>query len=235
MSWQQELSQRFRLDERQVSAFEHLLALLVSEQTRGLTAVKDPAEIVKLHFFDSLSLIDLPELSQAHSGADIGSGAGFPGLPLAIAKPGLQISLIEAIKKKSAFIAETAQQLGLANTKVIPARAEDIGRSELRESFDIAFARAVGATPEVLEYSLPLLKLGGFALLQRGSREAGDEQLAAGTARELGGRLVRIQKVEPYPTAANLHVWLFEKTSSTPDKYPRRPGMARKRPLKFSS
>lgn len=234
MSWQRDLGSRCGLEESQVSAFERLLEMLISKRDSGLTAVKGPAGIIKVHFLDSLSLTTLPELSGARTAADIGSGAGFPGLPLAIARPELQVSLVEANKKKSAFIADAIQKLGLDNANVLHARAEEVGRSKLRESFDVAFARAVGSLPEVLEYSLPLLKQGGHALLQRGAREAGDERLAGSAARELGGRLVRVDLSVPYPSAKNLHIWVFEKTSPTPENYPRRPGLAKKRPLKFT-
>lgn len=235
MSWQEAMISEYSLNESQVSGFERLMKLLMGRENSVLTSVKDPDEIVRVHFFDSLSLLQLPEVSRVVSAVDIGSGAGFPGLPLAIAMPRLQISMVEANKKKSAFIANAVQELGLRNAHVLPVRAEEAGRSGLRESFEAAFARAVGTLPEVLEYSLPLLKPGGYAVLQRGGREEGDEQTAGAVARELGARLIRIQKAEPYPSAVNLHIWVFEKLSPTPSKYPRRPGMAKKRPLEFTS
>ena len=113
----------------------------------------------------------------------------------------------------------------------LPVRAEDAGRSGLKDSFDAALARAVGSLPEVLEYTFPLLKEGGYALLQRGGHAPGEKTRALAAAGELGGELIRILEAKPFPEARNLYVWIFQKTSKTPLRFPRRPGMAKKRPL----
>jgi 16S rRNA (guanine527-N7)-methyltransferase len=230
-SWQTDLRERFGLDRGQVTRFETLLELLQEQSDRNLTAVKEPANIVRLHFLDSLWLLGLPQVERATRAVDIGSGAGFPGIALAIARPELQVLMIEATASKASFISEVVASLGLRNAEVVAARAEEAGRSGLRESCDLALARAVGSLQEVLEYALPLLKIGGFAVLQRGAREPGDEAGAVKAASLLGGELRSIEVAQPYPEAQNLHVWIFEKTSATPETYPRRPGMPRKRPL----
>lgn len=231
MTWQSSLGSDFNLDASQIASFEKLLDLLTEQSDRNLTAVTEPANIVAIHFRDSLGLADFPETRSALSAVDIGSGAGFPGLPLAIAVPSLSVTMIEARRKKCEFIEKTVMKLGLDNAFVLASRAEDAGRSEMRATFDIAFARAVGSIAEVLEYCFPLLKTGGSALLQRGDRSPGDEKQARQVAELLGGTLVRIESVKPYSDAKNLHIWVFSKNSHTPDRFPRRAGVARKRPL----
>ena len=231
MTWQTGLEADFHLDGSQIASFEKLLHLLAKQSDRNLTAVTEPENIVAIHFRDSLGLIDFPETKSAKLAVDIGSGAGFPGLPLAIAIPSLTVTMIEARRRKCEFIEKAIATLELANASALALRAEDAGRSEMRATFDIAFARAVGSIAEVLEYCFPLLKTGGSALLQRGDRSPGDEEQAGKVAELLGGTLDRIESAKPYSNAKNLHIWVFSKTVITPDRYPRRPGVARKRPL----
>lgn len=231
MTWQTAIEADFHLDGPQIASFERLLLLLADQSDRNLTAVTEPENIVALHFRDSLGLIDLPETKSARNAVDIGSGAGFPGLPLAIAIPSLTVTMIEARRRKCEFIEKAIATLGLNNAAVLASRAEDAGRSEMRATFDIAFARAVGSMAEVLEYCFPLLKKGGSALLQRGDRSSDDEKQAGLVAELLGGTLARIESVRPYSNAKNLHLWVFSKTAPTPERFPRRPGIARKRPL----
>jgi len=201
------------------------------EGDRGLTAVTSTKGILNVHFLDSLWLMNLPEMQAAHTLIDIGSGAGFPGLPLAIANPQIEVCMLEANNKKAAFISAMAEELSLANALVICQRAEDAGRTALRDQYDVAVARAVGSLSEVLEYTLPLVKVGGHVLLQRGAREEGDDAAAKKAAAMLGGSLQRISPADPYPEARNLNIWVWEKETATPAKYPRRPGVPRKRPL----
>lgn len=231
-AWQQELAARYGMEPAQISRFQTLLEQLIAQGDRGLTAVSRPESIYRVHFLDSLWLLNLPEIRLAGSVVDIGSGAGLPGLPLAIALPATRVTMLEANHRKSAFIAAMIGRLGLANASVLAARAEDAGRTGLREAFDVALARAVGSLPEVLEYALPLIGLGGHALLQRGAREKGDDAAARAAAAQLGGELLRIEKAQPYPEASDLHIWVWKKAAATPDRYPRRAGMPRKRPLK---
>lgn len=232
MTWQRDLKSAYGLDDRQIQAFERLLDILVASADRNLTAVTGRKRIVDVHFRDSLCLLAFEELGTAADICDIGSGAGFPGIPLAIALPGKKFTLIESNGKKCAFLDSTASRLVLKNASVLHARAEEAARTSLRDSFDLALARAVGPLPVVIEYALPLLRPGGKALLQRGARETGDENLADSVAHRLRGSLDSISAVEPYPGSKNLNVWIFSKTGPTPGRFPRRPGMARKRPLK---
>ena len=175
---------------------------------------------MNVHFRDSLSLLSFDQLQTADSVVDIGSGAGFPGLPLAIACPDKSFSLLEANGKKCEFLAATIKALCLTNVEIAPLRAEDAGRSTMRDHFDLALARAVGPLAVVLEYTLPLLTVGGTALLQRGAREAGDKQVSREIALMLGSELVSVSPVKPYPGSRNLHVWRFLKTLPTPERFP---------------
>lgn len=231
MDWRERLKYDFQLGSKQILSFQRLLHELQAAPALGLTSLSQPADIINFHFFDSLSLQQFPEMLASTKTVDIGSGAGFPGLPLAIAKPEMEILLIESNKKKSAFINHTVAALGLENVTVLPVRAEAAGHSDIREQFSVALARAVGSLPEVLEYAFPFLKPGGHALLQRGAIEAADKEKAIKAAGQLGGNLKRIEQVKPYPQSVNLHIWIFEKTGATPVKYPRKAGIPRKRPL----
>lgn len=232
MSWQEELETDFGLNAAQTASFERLLELAGSDTAHSGTRISTPGRIVDLHFRDSLSLLAFPELRQADTVIDIGSGAGFPGLPLAIALPETRFELLEANGRKCAFISDAAADLGLENITATCARAEDAARTGLRESYDVALARAVGSLELVLEYAMPFLRPGGTALLQRGRRQDGDSDTAAAVAGLLGGKLDRVTPVEPYAEAKHLHIWVFHKTGTTPDRFPRRAGVARKRPLK---
>jgi 16S rRNA (guanine527-N7)-methyltransferase len=229
--WRYHFMARYGLTDSQLLSLEKYLKILSAAQDDNLTAVSGAENIINVHFCDSLSLLDFPKLNTPANAVDIGSGAGLPGIPLAIARPDLKITLLESSKKKSNFISLALQRLGLANARVLNMRAEEAGRSSLRESFDLAFARAVGPLPVVLEYSLPLLARGGLAILQRGRRIAGDEEKAQRASSILGGSLVRITPVLPYAGARHLHVWVFKKKTPTPNRFPRKPGIARKRPL----
>lgn len=231
MSWQEDLSTDFSMQPAQIAQFEKLLELLLNASDRNLTAVTDPQNIVNVHFRDSLSLLAIPEVRRSAAAVDVGSGAGFPGLPLAIARPDLSMSMIEATKKKCDFINMAIAALALDNASALAVRAEEAGRAEMRDASDVSFARAVGPVSLVLEYCLPLVRVGGSAILQRGAGEASDEDSASHAAALLGARLVRIEPYGPYRGAKNLHIWVFLKTAPTPERFPRRPGAARKKPL----
>jgi 16S rRNA (guanine527-N7)-methyltransferase len=222
------LARRFALDARQREQLALLLGAL-SEDAQAPTSVRAPAEAVDVHIADSLIALELSEVISAERLADLGAGAGFPGLPLAIARPGAEVSLIESQSRKCRFLEHVVELAGVTNARVVRARAE--GWAEGAGVQDVVLARALAPQPVVLEYAAPLLKLGGTLVDWRGRRDEAEEASALGAAEELGLECVRIVRVEPFKGARDHHLHLYRKVMYTPDRFPRRPGMARKRPL----
>ena len=196
-------------------------------------------DVVKVrHLLDSLSL--LPAIREQLPGLktliDVGSGAGFPGIPLAIALPGVQVTLLDSLGKRCAFLEETAAALSLSNVTVINARAEEMGRGELRGRYDLAVSRAVAKLPMLCELCLPLLHPGGMFFAMK-SRHAGEElTAAAGALKKLGaapaGRYD--YAIPPFPgeeKGMELTAFLFRKTGETPAAYPRSFAAIKRRPL----
>lgn len=182
-----------------------------------------------MHLADSLVGLELEAVRTAESVADLGAGAGFPGLALAVALPKCRVALVESQARKCAFIERVVTAAGVENAQVVCARAEEW--VEGRGANDVVTARALAAAPVVLEYAVPLLRLGGTLVDWRGKRDAEQERVALVAAGELGLRLVEIRTVEPFAGALNHHLHVYEKVGETPARYPRRAGVARKRPL----
>jgi 16S rRNA (guanine527-N7)-methyltransferase len=222
------LSDRYALD---VDQRRRLLGLLqtVASEHRAPTTIRDPAAIVDLHLADSLVGLEVEQLRSAASIADLGSGAGFPGLPLAIALPGAHVDLVESQVRKRDFLAAAIAASEIENAAIVGARAE--GWSEGLHSQDAVVARALAPPPVVAEYAAPLLRLGGALVDWRGRRNDGDERAAIAAAKELGLRLEQVRRVHPFPQAKERHLYVYVKVSETPSRFPRRPGIARKRPL----
>ncbi len=206
-----------------------ILLRLLTTDPLAPTGLRDPARAVQDHLADSLVALEVEQVMQAERIADLGSGAGVPGLPLAIARPGAKVSLIESSHRKCEFIARVIKACELSNAIVVPARAEEcLARLG---GVDLVTARALGALSVVAEYAAPLLRIGGALLVWRGRRDPEDEASGARAGRELGLEVLAPHRVEPYPGAVNRHLQLMLKSSPTPPRFPRRPGMARKRPL----
>jgi 16S rRNA (guanine527-N7)-methyltransferase len=165
--------------------------------------------------------------------ADLGSGGGFPGLALAIALPAAHVALVESAGRKCAFLAGAVSDLGLANVEVVNERAE--AWSEGIGAQDLVVARALAPLPVLVEYAAPLLELGGALVAWKGRPESAEEADGAAAAEALGMNAPSAIAVEPFAGARERHLYLTSKVSPTPDRYPRRPGMARKRPIQASS
>lgn len=193
------------------------------------TTVTDRAGILRDHLADSLVGLELPEVRAACAVADLGSGAGFPGLPLAIALPGARVSCVESNGRKCAFITRAAEACGAANAVTVHARAEEW--ADGIKACDLVTARALAPLAVVAEYAAPLLTVGGALVAWRGQRDPYDEAGGARAAAELGLEPGPVIRVEPYPGALHRHLHVLRKVTATPDRFPRRPGMARKRPL----
>lgn len=200
----------------------------------NLTAIKSREGIQIKHFLDSLSILKVLRGSGAPMRlVDVGTGAGFPGLPLKIVCPQLQLTLVEATGKKVKFCEHVVETLKLSGVSVIKARAEEIGRDPAhREQYDWAVARAVAEMPTLAEYLLPLVKRGGHAVAQKGQDAPAETQTAEGALRRLGGELEQIVPVELPGIVETRYLVVLKKVAATPPAYPRRAGVPAKTPLK---
>ena len=196
------------------------------------TTVRTPARAVDVHLADSLVALELAVVRQAASTLDLGSGAGFPGLALAAALPNTSFCLVDSVAKKCAFIRRAAARAAIANARVVHARAEALGAE--RRDAALVTARAVGSLELVAEYAAPLLAVDGHLVAWKGRRDPGEELAAARAAEELGLEAVEVVAVSPYPGARHHHLHVYRKASPTPDRFPRRPGIARKRTRGFA-
>ena len=210
--------------------FARLLGALAAEPDPH-TTVSDPARAVDVHIRDSLSALALPAVRDSAAIADIGAGAGFPGLPLAIALPRARVDLIEAAGRKTAVIERLAAAAGVENARPVHARVEEWAAGEGAGAYDLATARAVAPLAVLAEYAAPLLRVGGLFVAWKGGRVSEEEDASSVAAAELGLESLEIVPVKPYPGARDLHLYLYSKVRETPGGFPRRPGIAAKRPL----
>lgn len=222
------LGERYGLRPEALAKLGVLLDRLAADD-RAPTAVSGRDAALDRHLADSLSGLELAPVREARRAADLGSGAGLPGLALAAALPDLEISLVEAQRSKCAYIASLLGAMDLANARVVCARAE--AWREGLEANDLVVARALAAQPVVLEYAAPLLVVGGHVVEWRGRREPAEEAQAARAAEELGLRAVEVREVVPFADARSRHLHVFEKVAPTPPRFPRREGVAPRRPL----
>jgi len=225
------------LTDHHLTAFEACYRELVDWNQRfNLTAITDREGVLVRHFLDSLScLMALPraELACGARVIDVGTGAGFPGLPLKIICPEMRLTLLEATGKKVTFLEHVVRLLGLKDVKVIHGRAEELGRDPAhREQYDWALARAVAEMATLAEYLLPLVRVGGAMLTQKGEGAAAEVHRAETAIVTLGGRVQQLMPVELRGLAETRYLVVMDKVAATPEEYPRRPGMPQKRPLK---
>jgi 16S rRNA (guanine527-N7)-methyltransferase len=222
------LGARYGLDAHQQCRLATLLDILRRDE-HAPTAIRSPDRAVTGHIADSLVGLEHPAVRLGGRIVDIGAGAGFPGLALAVAMPAGELRLLESQSRKCAFLEEVVSRLDLDNAHVVCARAEEwtLGVS----AHDLAVARAVASQPVLLEYAAPLLRLGGRLVDWRGRRDQAQEAAAMRAAMELGLRREEIRRVQPFAGARDHHLHVFVKVAETPARFPRRAGMARKRPL----
>jgi len=215
----------------QIDRFSRYADRLIEWNARfNLTAITEPREIVIKHFLDSLSAArSVPPAARV---IDVGAGAGFPGLPIKIARPAVSLTLLEATRKKCEFLRAMIDELHLTNMLVVNARAEDAAHNPAhRESYDVAIARAVAELPTLIEYLLPFVRIGGVAVAQKAKEAVNDVQHAEFAMTTLGGRLRDIVSVSVPELNEARYLFVIEKTAATPEKYPRRAGMPAKKPL----
>ncbi len=222
-----------KLELHQLEALQRYADLLSEwNQKVNLTAITNPEEIRRKHFLDSLSCMLVIKGTPTHRMIDIGTGAGFPGLPLKILHPEMHLTLVESVAKKTNFLSLVVQELGLKPVKIITDRAEIVGQDPAhRERYDWAVARAVAGLPVLVEYLLPLTRVGGFVLAQKGDT-AGEEIKAAQSAiAALGGKAREPVPVTLPGIPEKRYLVVIEKIRPTPTQYPRRVGIPSKRPL----
>jgi 16S rRNA (guanine527-N7)-methyltransferase len=222
------LGELYELGDRQLDQLDAVLSGL-AEDEHAPTTVRDARFAIDVHLADSLAALELGAVRAAGTIADLGAGAGFPGLVLAVAVPGAEVSLVESQARRCAFIERLRTAAGIENARVVCTRVE--GWSEGLGHNDVVVARALAPQPVVLEYAAPLLNRGGILVDWRGRRDADGEASARRAAGELGLRLREIRRTEPYEGALHHHLHVYEKVAETPARFPRRVGVARKRPL----
>lgn len=211
----------------------YLAHLLEVNTTMNLTAVRDVDEAWRRLIVDSLTALPgMPDPGTGGTVIDIGTGAGLPGLPLAVALPGVRFTLLEATGKKARFVEEAAALLGLSNVTVLQERAETVGRQGAhRGRYDVAVSRAVGPMSVVLEYSLPLVKVGGRVLAMKGPKAERELDDASDALARLGAGEVAVIDAYPESFENDLVIVSVFKDQPTPQEYPRVPGLPRKLPL----
>jgi 16S rRNA (guanine527-N7)-methyltransferase len=228
------LAARYGLPESAVGQFQRLLSALETEPDPP-TTIRRAEEAVTGHVADSLSALELEELRGARRIADVGSGAGFPGLALAIALTEAQVYLLESQGRKTAVIDRLRQAADVTNARSVTARVEEWARNPPplggREAYDAVTARAVAPLAVLAEYASPLLRESGVLVAWKGARDASEEAAASKAADKLGMQLREVLRVQPFAGARERHLHVLAKAAATPEGFPRRPGMARKRPL----
>jgi len=207
-----------------------LLAALEAEPDPP-TTVREAADALRVHIADSLSGLEAEPVAAARSIADLGAGAGFPGLVLAAALPATRVDLVESTRRKCEVIDRLATAAGLGKARSVASRAEEWAIGEGREGYEVVTARALAPLPVVAEYAAPLLAPGGYLVAWKGIRDPEEEAAGAAAAAPLGLSVGEVLAVTPFPEAHSRHLHLFQKTGATPPGFPRRPGMAAKRPL----
>jgi 16S rRNA (guanine527-N7)-methyltransferase len=225
-----DLAARHGLDESAAARFERLLEALAAEPDPP-TTVREPADALEQHVADGLSGLEVAELRSAEAIADIGAGAGFPGLVLAIALPAARVDLVESAQRKCEVVERLAAAASAQNASAVRARAEEWAAGEGREAYGAVTARALAPLPVLAEYAAPLLRTGGVLVAWKGARDDAEERTGAAAAEQLGLEPGAVLAVRPFPGAHSRHLHVYRKVGDTPERFPRRPGVAAKRPL----
>ena len=216
------------LDVAARAKLETVLALLAEERASVSSVVDERAW--QVHVVDSLTGLEVPGLRDANRIADVGAGAGFPGLVLAVALPGAQIDLVESVGRKCEFMQRAIEAAGIGNARVLNSRSEDLAGGESREAYDAVTARAVGRLSTLAELASPLLEPNGVLVAWKGKRDDGEEQQLKKASEALAMRAEQIIDVGDRAGSEHRHLHVIRKTGPTPENLPRNPGIAKKRP-----
>lgn len=221
-----------QLNEEQIDIFYRYKQLLIEwNKKMNLTAITETKDIILKHFIDSLTIMKY--IKENQKVIDVGTGAGFPGLPLKIANPTLNIVLLDSLNKRINFLNEVINQNNLKNIKAIHNRIEQTAREEqYREGFDIVTSRAVANLAVLAEYMLPFAKIGGKCICMKGSEIEEELENSKNAIKLLGGKIIKIDSFELPQDNIKRNIIIIEKEKNTPNKYPRKPGTPSKEPLK---
>ena len=218
------------LTEEMLEKFDRFAELLVeTNKVMNLTAIKEPDEIAVKHFADSLSVFTAEDIPVGASVIDIGTGAGFPGIPMLIFRPDLKLTMVDSTGKKLNFVRQTLEKLNLS-AEVIHTRAEELGQGAKRESFDYAVSRAVAALNVLSEYCIPFVKPGGKFIAMKGAKAAEELSAAKSAVKTLGGAFLKEHSLV-LSDSAERSLIIIKKISQTPTKYPRPSAQISKKPL----
>jgi len=223
------VTERRSLSPAQRATLAQVLELL-REERASVSSVTDPERAWRVHVLDSLTGVEVESLSRASKIADIGSGAGFPGLVLAVALPDSQVDLIESVGRKCEFIKHAIDAAGIGNARVVNERSEALAAGEARGTYDAVTARAVGRLSTLAELASPLLRENGVLVAWKGRRDNEEEAQLANASEQLAMRPEEILAVGPYAGSEHRHLHVVRKAGQTPPGLPRRAGMAKKRP-----
>lgn len=217
------------LSEEQIMQFYKYMNTLVEWNEKiNLTAITEPNEVIKKHFIDCLSILKyIPKQSEV---IDVGTGAGFPGIPLKIAESSLNITLLDSLNKRVNFLNEVINTINLENIKAVHSRAEEYAVGEKRESYDVAVSRAVAELPTLLEYLMPYVKVGGICICMKGPKATEELEKSRKAIEVLGGRFEKIENIN-IDENMERNIIIIKKVKSTPNKYPRKAGKPSKEPI----
>ena len=225
-----DLGVRFLVEQTE-QFFDYMNLLIEWNEKMNLTAIIEPEEIILKHFIDSITILkDIPDNSKI---VDVGTGAGFPGIPLSIMNPTLKITLVDSLNKRLIFLQEVINKLNLKNVEIVHARAEEFGQNKkYRENFDIATSRAVANLSTLSEYLIPLVKVGGKVISMKAASAEQEIEEAKKAIDILGGEIERIKEFKLPQSDIGRTVIIIKKDKQTPNKYPRKPGTPSKEPIK---
>lgn len=230
---QEALKFNIELSEEMLEKFEVYTNMLLEYNSfMNLTAITEPYEVKIKHYLDSLTLLCTEKLKSGDKVIDIGAGAGFPSLPNAIARPDVNFTMLDSLGKRVNFLNDVVSKINLSNATAIHSRAEDGGRDKnMRESFDIAVARAVADLAVLSEYALPFVKVGGYFLAMKGTAPEDEINNAKKAIKTLGGQIEKVCDIKIEPLDLNHTIVVIKKISKTASIYPRKAGTPSKKPL----
>lgn len=218
-------------EEQKKLFFEYMMMLLDWNKKINLTAITEPEDIIVKHFIDSISILEYVDDSK--SIVDIGTGAGFPGIPLKIMNKSISVTLVDSLNKRVNFLNEVIQTLELKEIKAVHGRAEEFGKNtNYREKYEVAVSRAVARLNILTEYLLPTVKVGGRCICMKGPNAEEEIEEAKIAINLLGGKIKNIEEIVLPETDIKRTIIIIDKVKQTPNKYPRKPGIPAKNPIK---